>query len=102
MTAGPARRRSAPARRRPPGLGGLAEAVGEHADALDLESTRPPGSSDRRARGRIRSRRKGLHHYENLAILSAVVGKRFTFFGLPLGFRRGHGWPFRAGALLDA
>ena len=50
----------------------------------------------------LMSRREGLHHYENLANLGGLVGIRFTFFGLPLRIRGGHGSPVRATALLDA
>jgi kynurenine formamidase len=46
-------------------------------------------------------RREGLHHYENLGALDQVVDRRFTFIGLPLRFRGGHGSPVRAVALLD-
>lgn len=46
-------------------------------------------------------RRAGLAHYENLAGLGALVGRRFTFFGLPLKVLGGHGSPVRAAALLQ-
>jgi kynurenine formamidase len=46
-------------------------------------------------------REHGVTHYENLANLGPLVGKRFTFFGLPLRIRGGHGSPVRAVALLD-
>jgi kynurenine formamidase len=45
-------------------------------------------------------REHGVTHYENLANLGAVVGRRFTFYGLPLRIRGGHGSPVRATALL--
>lgn len=45
-------------------------------------------------------RRERLTHFENLANLRSLVGKRFTFFGLPLYIRGGHGSPVRAAALL--
>ena len=41
-------------------------------------------------------------HGENLANLGAVVGKRFTFVGLPLKFRAGHGSAVRAVGILDS
>ncbi len=44
-------------------------------------------------------RKYGITHYENLANLDQVVGKRFTFFGLPLRIRNGTGSPVRAVAL---
>jgi kynurenine formamidase len=46
-------------------------------------------------------REHGITHYENLANLGEVVGRRFTFFGLPLRIRGGHGSPVRAVALLE-
>ena len=45
--------------------------------------------------------RERLTHYENLANLGEVVGRRFTFFGFPLRIRGGHGSPVRAVAMLD-
>lgn len=42
-----------------------------------------------------------LPHYENLAGLAPLVGRRFTFFGLPLKVTGGHGSPVRAAALLQ-
>ena len=45
-------------------------------------------------------RERGITHYENLTNLSAVVGKRFEFFGLPLKIRGGTGSPVRAVAIL--
>ena len=46
-------------------------------------------------------RKYGITHYENLANLDQVVGKRFTFFGLPLRIRGGTGSPVRAVALFS-
>jgi kynurenine formamidase len=47
------------------------------------------------------SRASGITHYENLANLAEVAGRRFTFFGFPLRIRGGHGSPVRAVAMLD-
>ena len=44
--------------------------------------------------------RTASRHYENLANLEAVVGRRFRFFGFPLRIRGGHGSPVRAVAML--
>lgn len=46
---------------------------------------------------------RGHHvtHYENLANLDVVSGRRFTFAGFPLKLRGAHGGPTRAVALLD-
>jgi len=46
-------------------------------------------------------RRTGLTHYENLTNLDRVVGRRFTFIGLPLLIRGGTGSPVRAIAVLE-
>jgi kynurenine formamidase len=40
-------------------------------------------------------------HMENLCNLDKIVGKRFTFVGLPLKIREGTGSPIRAVAILD-
>jgi kynurenine formamidase len=46
-------------------------------------------------------RAQGITHYENLANLDQVVGKRFTFVGFPLRIREGTGSPVRAVAILN-
>jgi kynurenine formamidase len=46
-------------------------------------------------------RESGITHYENLANLAAVTGRRFTFMGFPLRIRNGTGSPVRAVALLE-
>jgi kynurenine formamidase len=40
-------------------------------------------------------------HIENLCNLDKIIGKRFTFVGLPLKIRKGTGSPMRAVAILD-
>jgi kynurenine formamidase len=47
------------------------------------------------------SRRRGITHYENLANLDQLPGRRFTFVGFPLKVRGGHGGPTRAVALVE-
>jgi len=47
-------------------------------------------------------REHGITHYENLARLDQVVGKRFTFIGFPLLIRGGTGSPVRAVAVLES
>jgi len=42
-----------------------------------------------------------ITHYENLANLGELIGKRFTFVGFPIKLIGGHGGPTRAVALLD-
>lgn len=44
---------------------------------------------------------RGVTHIENLCNLDKVIGKRFTFIGLPLKIRDGTGSPIRAVAILD-
>lgn len=44
---------------------------------------------------------RGVTHIENLCNLDKVIGKRFTFVGLPLKIRNGTGSPMRAVAVLD-
>jgi kynurenine formamidase len=46
-------------------------------------------------------RAHGITHYENLANLDRLVGRRFTFAGFPLRVRAGTGSPVRAVAILD-
>jgi kynurenine formamidase len=46
-------------------------------------------------------REHGIHHYENLANLDQLVGRRFTFVGFPLRVRGGTGSPIRAVAVLE-
>jgi kynurenine formamidase len=46
-------------------------------------------------------RANGITHYENLANLDQVSGKRFHFIGFPLRIRGGTGSPVRAVALLS-
>lgn len=45
-------------------------------------------------------RARGMTHYENLANLGVLVGRRFTFMGFPLRVRGGTGSPVRAVAQL--
>lgn len=49
----------------------------------------------------VQSREHKLVHYENLANLDQLVGKRFLFIGFPLKIRGGHGGPCRAVAILE-
>ena len=84
---------------------GLGEAAAEWlvergVKAFGVDSPTPDNPASRIYPVHLICRREGLHHYENLANLGAVAGKRFTFFGLPLRFRGGQGSPVRAVALL--
>jgi len=44
---------------------------------------------------------RGVTHIENLCNLDKLIGKRFTYIGLPLKIRNGTGSPIRAVAILD-
>jgi kynurenine formamidase len=66
-----------------------------------VDSPSPDNPIDRHYPVHLYCRREGVTHYENLANLGAVAGKRFTFFGFPLRIRGGHGSPVRAVAMVD-
>lgn len=87
-----------------PGLGAAAAEwlVERGIKAFGVDSPTPDNPASRIYPVHLMCRREGIHHYENLANLDQVVGKRFTFFGLPLRLRGGHGSPVRAIALLQA
>lgn len=75
--------------------------AGRDLKAFGIDAPTPDIPGDRIYPVHLMSRRTGVHHYENLGNLGAVAGRRFTFFGLPLKVRGGHGSPVRACALLD-
>jgi kynurenine formamidase len=66
-----------------------------------VDSPSPDNPVDRIYPVHLFSRESGVTHYENLANLGEVVGRRFRFFGFPLRIRGGHGSPVRAVAMLD-
>lgn len=85
---------------------GLDESAAEWLEAhkpkvFGVDSPSPDNPADRVYPVHLFCRRTGITHYENLANLGAVVGRRFTFFGFPLRVRGGHGSPVRAVAILD-
>ena len=65
-----------------------------------VDSPSPDNPADRIYPAHLFSRASGITHYENLANLAEVAGRRFTFFGFPLRIRGGHGSPVRAVAML--
>ncbi len=66
-----------------------------------VDSPSPDNPIDRVYPVHLLCRRTGMTHYENLANLEPLVGRRFTFYGFPLRVRGGHGSPVRAVAMLD-
>ena len=79
-----------------------ADWLGDHdVKIFGVDSPSPDTPGDRTYPIHLFSRARGITHYENLANLAAVVGRRFTFFGIPLRIRGGTGSPVRAVALLD-
>lgn len=69
--------------------------------AFGVDSPSPDNPASRTYPCHMMCRAHGITHYENLANLDQLVGKRFTFIGLPLRLRGGTGSPVRAVALLD-
>jgi len=79
-----------------------ADWLGDHpVRVFGVDSPSPDTPGDRIYPAHLFSREHKITHYENLANLGEVVGKRFTFFGFPLRIRGGHGSPVRAVAMLD-
>ena len=85
-----------------PGLGesGSAWLVEKGVKTFGVDSPTPDNPSSRTYPCHMMCRKHHITHYENLANLDQVVGKRFTFIGFPLRLRGAHGGPTRAVALL--
>jgi kynurenine formamidase len=66
-----------------------------------VDSPSPDNPADRIYPAHLFSRASGITHYENLANLGEVAGRRFLFVGFPLRIRGGHGSPVRAVAFLE-
>jgi kynurenine formamidase len=66
-----------------------------------VDSPSPDNPASRTYPVHLFSRDHRVTHYENLANLGAVAGRRFEFFGFPLRIRDGHGSPVRAVARLE-
>ena len=74
---------------------------GRRPKIFGVDSPSPDNPADRIYPAHLFSRASGVTHYENLANLAEVAGRRFMFFGFPLRIRGGHGSPVRAVAMLD-
>jgi kynurenine formamidase len=84
---------------------GLDESAGEWlrergVKAFGVDSPSPDNPISRTYPVHMMCRATGITHFENLAGLDRVVGRRFTFIGFPLRIRAGTGSPVRAVAVL--
>jgi kynurenine formamidase len=68
--------------------------------AFGVDSPSPDNPTSRTYPCHMICRELGMTHYENLANLTKVLNRRFTFIGLPLKIRGGTGSPVRAVAML--
>lgn len=76
--------------------------LGDHGVKIfGVDTPSPDNPADRIYPVHLFCRKNGITHYENLANLQTVAGRRFTFFGFPLRIRGGHGSPVRAVAMID-
>lgn len=66
-----------------------------------VDSPSPDNPASRTYPCHMMCRHYGITHFENLANLDQLVGKRFTFMGFPLRIRNGTGSPVRAVALVS-
>ena len=85
-----------------PGLGAdVAEWIVERGvKSFGVDTCTPDNPTSRIYPIHMMGRKHHITHYENL-ILHEVVGRRFTFIGLPLKLKGAHGGPTRAVAVLD-
>ncbi len=86
-----------------PGLGksGADWIAGRGVKTFGVDSPTPDNPTSRIYPCHLMCRANGITHYENLANLDRLIGRRFTFAGFPLKLVGGHGGPTRAVALLD-
>jgi kynurenine formamidase len=86
-----------------PGLGAdVADWIVEKGvKSFGIDTCTPDNPASRIYPIHMMGRKHHITHYENL-ILHEVVGRRFTFIGLPLKLKGAHGGPTRAVAMLDA
>jgi kynurenine formamidase len=86
-----------------PGLGesGSQWLVDRGVKTFGVDSPTPDNPISRTYPCHMMCRRHHKTHYENLANLDQVAGRRFTFYGFPLKLRGGHGGPTRAVAIVE-
>jgi kynurenine formamidase len=86
-----------------PGLGDSgSEWIRAHGvKAFGVDSPTPDNPTSRTYPCHMMCRRHHITHYENLANLDQLVGKRFLFIGFPLKLQGAHGGPTRAVAVID-
>jgi len=86
-----------------PGLGAdVAEWIVERmVKCFGVDTCTPDNPDSRIYPIHMMGRTHHVTHYENLANLDLVSGRRFTFVGFPLKLRGAHGGPTRAVAILD-
>lgn len=86
-----------------PGLGAdVADwIVARGVKSFGIDTCTPDNPSSRIYPIHMMGRAHHITHYENLTNLDQVVGRRFTFIGLPLKLKGAHGGPTRAVAVLD-
>jgi kynurenine formamidase len=74
--------------------------VDQRVKAFGVDSPSPDNPISRTYPCHMMCRAHGITHYENLANLGEVSGKRFYFIGFPLRIRGGTGSPVRAVAVM--
>ena len=86
-----------------PGLDeGASQWLVDHAvKSFGVDSPSPDNPISKTYPCHMMCRANGITHFENLANLDQLVGRRFTFIGFPLKVREGTGSPIRAVAVLD-
>jgi kynurenine formamidase len=86
-----------------PGLGAdVADwIVDRKVKCFGVDTCTPDNPDSRTYPVHMMGRAQNVTHYENLANLDRVSGRRFTFVGFPLKLRGAHGGPTRAVAILD-
>lgn len=86
-----------------PGLGAdVADWIVERqVKSFGVDTCTPDNPSSRIYPIHMMGRKHHITHYENLANLDQIAGKRFTFVGFPLRLKGAHGGPTRAVAIID-